>query len=139
MNDLHLREEINHITGLEIQSQLSGVSTALVNATWVTVFSQANTTAHKKLRSFKITLSGAAVTTPVIRIRAVATGGTLIKIFPFSAESDVVSGVIRQLAQDIHIPKYHDWEIQVKAGVVGVSEAILDFASVMTAQPYDAS
>ena len=127
--DTFLRDLLSQLVGLTEFDKLTGSSTPLVNAAFVTIFSETNTAEHTKIRALQITLSGDPVTTPIFRVRAVRTGGSLKKIFPFDPDAEVLSAVIRQLEDGIQIPRGFDWEIQVKAGVTGASNAILDFAS----------
>ncbi len=133
MNDLQLRQRLNQLTGLTVQTQKSGASTAIpANAvSWTSLDIQdieAPLVQHLIIKAYKLISD-----VPDMDVRFVVNGNK--KIHPYSDFIGVLSGVDRYLDNNLHIPVGYTFEIQVRSATGGNAE--VDYLSVTEVENYD--
>jgi len=134
MNDLFLRQYVNTVIGMTLFSQKTGVSTVVPSSTWTKLDVSdlsplgisAPTTKHLKIKAYKVTTD---VTDLVVRVTV-----NDAKIWPFTASTEVLSGVDMHLSDKIQVPLNSSVAVEVFSATGG--NATMDYLSVIEIGDY---
>lgn len=148
MNDTFVRKQLNVLTGLTRYQTATG-STINITGAWDVLYAPtpAVLTDHIIIAAYGISVTATTGTITSASMRILATKEALFdsnlpsadKIFPYSDEIEVTSGISETLNIPIQIPYGYRYRIEIKVVATGAATAILDHLSYVTAPQYSYS